>query len=185
MYYPLEIKFIIINMKVIKKVFNEYILPVMTYGSETWALNNVMEEQLSVNQCKMRRIMLGITLRDRRHNTWIYTNIQGSKTLSPPSGEISTDGQDTWQDSQTTDRRSGLQNGLRDNGEDLEDDQERDIFTSQGPVSTTVPRALTTGTNECDIWRLLLLNINSVLKSASFCVWPIRACRTFQRQHPH
>ena len=27
-----------------RKVFNKYILPVMMYGSETWALNNAMEE---------------------------------------------------------------------------------------------------------------------------------------------
>jgi len=66
------------NMKVKRKVFNEYILPVMTYGSETWALNNAMEEKLSVNQCKMERIMLGITLRDRKRNTWIrqHTGIE-------------------------------------------------------------------------------------------------------------
>ena len=51
-------------------------------------------------------------------------NIQGSS--SPPSGKISTDGQDTWEGSRTTDGRSVLQNGLRDNGEDQEDDQERD-----------------------------------------------------------
>ena len=38
------------NMKVKRKVFNEYILPLMMYESETWALNNAMEEKLSVNQ---------------------------------------------------------------------------------------------------------------------------------------
>ena len=34
------------------------------------------------------------------------------------------------QGSRTTDGRSGLQNGLRDNGGDLEDDQERDGATT-------------------------------------------------------
>ena len=58
------------NMKVKRKVFNKYILPVMTYGSETWALNHAMEETLSVNQRKMERIMLGITLRDRKRNIY-------------------------------------------------------------------------------------------------------------------
>ena len=62
--------------------FNKHILPVMTYGSETWTLNNVMEEKLSVNQCKMERIMLDITLRDRKGNTWIrqHTGIENIVT---------------------------------------------------------------------------------------------------------
>ena len=66
------------DMKIKWKVFNKYILPVMTYGSETWALNNAMEEKLSVNQCKMERIMLGIILRNRKRNTWIrqHTGIE-------------------------------------------------------------------------------------------------------------
>ena len=47
-------------------------LPVMVYGSETWALKKAhMELQLSVAQRKMERIMLSITLRDHRRNTWI------------------------------------------------------------------------------------------------------------------
>ena len=55
-------------MKIKRKVHDEYILPVMTYGCETWALNNAMTENA---QRKMKRIMLGITLRDRKQNTWI------------------------------------------------------------------------------------------------------------------
>ncbi|CAH1277638.1 MUC4 [Branchiostoma lanceolatum] len=54
-----------------RKVFNQYILPVMTYGSETWALTTTQMEMLRVAQRKMERIMLGITLRDRRRNSWI------------------------------------------------------------------------------------------------------------------
>ena len=47
------------------------VLRLQTVGEDTGelvkcgALNNAMEEKLSVNQCKMERIMLGITLRDR------------------------------------------------------------------------------------------------------------------------
>ena len=41
------------SMNLKRKVHNEYVLPVMVYGSETWAL----------------RIMLGITLRDHKRNT--------------------------------------------------------------------------------------------------------------------
>ena len=43
----------------------------MTNGCETWALNNAMMDTLAVAQRKMERIMLGITLRDRKRNTWI------------------------------------------------------------------------------------------------------------------
>ena len=40
-------------------------------GSETWALKKAHMELLSVAQRKMERIMLGITLRDHKRNTWI------------------------------------------------------------------------------------------------------------------
>ena len=43
----------------------------MTYGCETWALNNAMMEKRAVAQRKMERIMPGITLRDRKRKTWI------------------------------------------------------------------------------------------------------------------
>ena len=58
-------------MKVKRKVHNEYVLPVQVYGSETWALKKAHMELLSVAQRKMERIMLGITLRDHKRNTWI------------------------------------------------------------------------------------------------------------------
>ena len=59
------------SMNVKRKVHNEYVLPVMVYGSETWALKKVQMELLSVAQRKMERIMLDITLRDHKRNTWI------------------------------------------------------------------------------------------------------------------
>ena len=59
-------------MKIKRKIDDEYILPVMTYGSETWALNNAMMEKLAVAQRKMERMMLGIIFRDRKRNTWIH-----------------------------------------------------------------------------------------------------------------
>ena len=55
------------SMNINKKVHNEYVLPVMVYGSDTWALKKAHMELLSVAQ----RIMLGITLRDHKRNTWI------------------------------------------------------------------------------------------------------------------
>ena len=52
------------SMNVKRKVHTEYVLPVMVYGSETWALKKAHVELLSVAQRKMERIMIGITLRD-------------------------------------------------------------------------------------------------------------------------
>ena len=59
------------SMNVKRKVDNEYVLPVMVYGSETWPLKKAHMELLSVAQRKMVRVMLGITLRDHTRNTWI------------------------------------------------------------------------------------------------------------------
>ena len=59
------------SMEIKRKIHDECILPVMTDGCETWALNNAMMDTLAVAQRKMERIMLGITLRDRKRNTWI------------------------------------------------------------------------------------------------------------------
>ena len=56
------------SMKIKRKIHDEYILPVMTYGCETWALNNAM---MALWWRKMERIMLGINLRDRKRNTYI------------------------------------------------------------------------------------------------------------------
>ena len=63
------------SMNVKRKVHNEYVLPVMVYGSETWALKMAHMELLSVAQREMERIMLGITLRDHKRNTWIRHQI--------------------------------------------------------------------------------------------------------------
>ena len=54
----------------------------MVYGSETWALKKAHMELLLVAQHKMERIMLGITLRDHKHNTWIrhQTGVNDIKT---------------------------------------------------------------------------------------------------------
>ena len=59
------------SMNVKRNVHNEYVLPVIVYGSETWALKKAHMELLSVAQRKMERIMLGITLRDLKRNNWI------------------------------------------------------------------------------------------------------------------
>ena len=43
----------------------------MGYGSETWALKKAHMALMSVAQRKLERIMLGITLRAHKRNTWI------------------------------------------------------------------------------------------------------------------
>ena len=43
----------------------------MTYGSETWGLTKAVGRKLKTTQRKMQRVMLGITLRDKKRATWI------------------------------------------------------------------------------------------------------------------
>ena len=59
------------DIKIKRKVLNEYVTPVMTYGSETWARTAAQRDALAVAQRTVEWIMPGITLRDRKHNTWI------------------------------------------------------------------------------------------------------------------
>ena len=54
-----------------KKIHDEYIPPVMTYGCETWTLNNGVMDKLAIAKRKTERIMISIILRDRKRNTWI------------------------------------------------------------------------------------------------------------------
>ena len=72
------------SMNVKKKVHNEYVLPVMVYGSEAWPLKKAHMELLSVAQRKMERIMLGITLQDHKRNTLYLDTTSSSFTV--PSG---------------------------------------------------------------------------------------------------
>ena len=53
------------------KAFNECILPVMTYGCETWLLSNTKLENLVTTPKKMERIMEGVILKDRKSTNWI------------------------------------------------------------------------------------------------------------------
>ena len=43
----------------------------MTYGCETWSLSNTQLEKLVTPQRKMERIMVGVTLKDRKSTNWI------------------------------------------------------------------------------------------------------------------
>ena len=54
-----------------RKVFNQQVLPVLTYGSESWSLTKTLERKLRTTQRGMERIMVGVTLRDRKRASWI------------------------------------------------------------------------------------------------------------------
>ena len=54
-----------------KKAFDQCILPVLTYGCETWNLKAAVTQKLQVAQRSMERAMLGITRRDRKRIGWI------------------------------------------------------------------------------------------------------------------
>ena len=54
-----------------RKVFDQWIIPVMSYGAETWAVTKNMEQKLKTTQRSMERCMLGITKRDRKTCKWI------------------------------------------------------------------------------------------------------------------
>nr|ADI61810.1 endonuclease-reverse transcriptase [Bombyx mori] len=50
------------------KVYNQCVLPVLTYGAETWTLTVRLVHKLKVTQRAMERAMLGLSLRDRIRN---------------------------------------------------------------------------------------------------------------------
>ena len=54
-----------------RKVFNQCVIPAMTYGSETWAVTKKMEQKLKTAQHSMERTMIGITKHDRKTLQWI------------------------------------------------------------------------------------------------------------------
>ncbi len=54
-----------------RKVYNQCILPVLKYGSETWRLTKELERKLRSAKRGMERRMLGITWRDRKRALWI------------------------------------------------------------------------------------------------------------------
>lgn len=51
-----------------KKIFNQCVLPAMTYGAETWTMNKLTETKLAVTQRAMERSLIGISRRDRWTN---------------------------------------------------------------------------------------------------------------------
>ena len=57
-----------IEMKNKKRLFDMCILPVLTYGSQTWSLTRSQENKLRTTQRAMERRMIGVTLKDKVRN---------------------------------------------------------------------------------------------------------------------
>ena len=84
-----------------RKAFNTCVLPVMTYGCETWSRSNTQLEKLFTTQRKMERITVGITGKDRRSTNWIrkqsdVTDIIRKHTRKPTRMSGTRD-EATWQ----------------------------------------------------------------------------------------
>lgn len=58
-------------LKLKTKVYMECILPVTTYGCETWVLTKKILNKLKIHQRSIERKMIGITLKDHKTNEWI------------------------------------------------------------------------------------------------------------------
>ncbi|CAH2240428.1 jg13331, partial [Pararge aegeria aegeria] len=58
------------------KVFEQCVLPVMTYGSGTWSLTMGLIRRLRITQRAMERAMLGVSLRDQIRNEEIRRRIR-------------------------------------------------------------------------------------------------------------
>ena len=63
-------------------VFNQCVLPVLTYGAETWGLTKLLERKLRSAQRAMERKMVGVTLRDRKRASWIREQTQVEDILA-------------------------------------------------------------------------------------------------------
>ena len=58
-------------MSLKRKVFNQCVLPAMTYGCQTWSLTKALVKKLETSQRAMERNMLNVKLKDRIRNTTI------------------------------------------------------------------------------------------------------------------
>jgi hypothetical protein len=61
------------NLKAEQKarIHDQCILPVLTYGAETWIFTKEILNKLQVVQRAIERKLVGVTLRDRRRNDWL------------------------------------------------------------------------------------------------------------------
>ena len=57
-------------------MYNQCVIPTMTYGAETWTTTKQLEQKLQVAQRAMERRMLNITIRDKVRNSEIRKQTQ-------------------------------------------------------------------------------------------------------------
>ena len=55
-------------MSLKKQLFNQCIIPVLSYGAETWTTTNRLERKLRVTERAMERIMRGVSRKDKVRN---------------------------------------------------------------------------------------------------------------------
>ena len=63
-------------MSLRRKMYNQCVIPTMTYGSETWTTTKQLEQKLRTTQRAMERRMLNITIKDRIKNEEIRRQTQ-------------------------------------------------------------------------------------------------------------
>ena len=64
-----------------KKVFNQCILPTMSYAAETWTLSKIIKSKLAVPQRAMEKVMIGISRRNKWRNNEIRQRIKVKDTI--------------------------------------------------------------------------------------------------------
>ena len=63
-------------MSLRRRMFDQCVIPTMTYGAETWTTTKQLEQKLITAQRAMERRMLNITIRDKIRNTEIRKQTQ-------------------------------------------------------------------------------------------------------------
>ena len=75
------------NLK--KKLYNECVLPAMTYASETWTLTEALEQRPAAAQRNMERAMIGVFWQDHGTNEWVRSKpkfVTSCTSLEPENG---------------------------------------------------------------------------------------------------
>ena len=62
-------------------MYDQCVIPTMTYGEETWTTTEQLEQKLITAQRAMERRMLNITIRDKIRNTEIRKLTQVKNTM--------------------------------------------------------------------------------------------------------
>jgi len=65
-----------VPLKLKGKVYATVVRPVMTYGSECWALRKDQEKKLKVTEMRMLRMAMGVTREDRCRNDWVRESFE-------------------------------------------------------------------------------------------------------------